>query len=272
MSKIEREIKILDVNPKEIMDKMNELGVRPKGKYIQDIYTFELPGVKETYEKALKSAEVDNERERIIDLITDIRPCFKKEDLALIERQIGTKDLLEYVKKGDLSKIDNDNMRKLMTKVNANYSRWIRLRKTGNETTITIKKIVNCSGEYEIDSVKELEFPVPSIEDGKEFLKDIGYYPELHQKKMRIAYDFNDTEIVIDKWPKISPYIEIEGNEKEEIRNVAHQLGYTAKDIRVMNTDEVYKEKGFDIYSYKNLDFSEEEKEEVKEYLEYNPI
>ena len=43
MSNIEREIKILNVDAKRVMLKMKELGVKPKGKYIQDIYTFNFP-------------------------------------------------------------------------------------------------------------------------------------------------------------------------------------------------------------------------------------
>ena len=58
---------------------------------------------------------------------------------------------------------------------------------------------------------------------------------------------------------------------KEDICGVVKDLGFRAPDMKVMNTDDVYKENGLDIYSYKNLDFSEKELEEVKEILEYDP-
>ena len=49
MSNIEREIKILNVDAKRVMLKMKELGVKPKGKYIQDIYTFNFPTVNDDF-------------------------------------------------------------------------------------------------------------------------------------------------------------------------------------------------------------------------------
>ena len=49
MSNIEREIKILNIDAKRVMLKMKELGVKPKGKYIQDIYTFNFPTVNDDF-------------------------------------------------------------------------------------------------------------------------------------------------------------------------------------------------------------------------------
>lgn len=86
---------------------------------------------------------------------------------------------------------------------------------------------------------------------------------------MRIAYDYKNTEIVIDKWPKLDPYIEIEGPSKEEIDEVVLMLGYHLEDAIVINTDDVYKEVGIDIYSdeYKDLSFSSEEELQINEYM-----
>ena len=271
MSHIEKEIKILNVNAKETMKKMEQLGVEPKGKYIQDVYTFDFPTVNESFESKLKTAEDTKDNVQLIDFIRDIRPCFTKKDLNTFKSLLGTEDIIEYVTNGgELKKLQCDEINDIIKSVNDNYSKWIRLRQTGKQTTITIKKIVNSSGEYELDAVRELEFEVPSINEGKEFLEALGYYPSLHQKKMRIAYDYNNTELVIDKWPKIPAYIEVEGENKEDICNVVKNLGYRAQDMRVMNTDNVYEENGLDIYSFKNLDFSEDELKEVESILNYD--
>ena len=271
MSHIEKEIKILNVNAKETMKKMEQLGVEPKGKYIQDVYTFDFPTVNESFESKLKIAEDTKDNVQLIDFIRDIRPCFTKKDLNTFKSLLGTEDIIEYVTNGgELKKLQCDEINDIIKSVNDNYSKWIRLRQTGKQTTITIKKIVNSSGEYELDAVRELEFEVPSINEGKEFLEALGYYPSLHQKKMRIAYDYNNTELVIDKWPKIPAYIEVEGENKEDICSVVKNLGYRAQDMRVMNTDNVYEENGLDIYSFKNLDFSEDELKEVESILNYD--
>ena len=272
MSHIEKEVKILNVNAKEIMKKMSQLGVEPKGKYIQDVYTFDFPTVDKSFGNAIRSAQDTKDSEQLVDLIRDIRPCFTKENLQTFKSILGTEDIISYIENGgDLTKLEAPAIAEIMRTVNENYSKWIRLRQTGNQSTITIKKIVNSRGEYELDAVRELEFEVPNIEEGKEFLKSLGYYPSLHQKKMRIAYDYNNTEIVIDRWPKIPAYIEIEGETKEEICNVVKKLGFRAPDMKVMNTDDVYSENGLDLYSFKDLDFSREELDEVNSILEYSP-
>ena len=56
MSHIEKEVKILNVDAKETMQKMSQLGVEPKGKYIQDVYTFDFPTVNESYDSKLEIA------------------------------------------------------------------------------------------------------------------------------------------------------------------------------------------------------------------------
>ena len=87
---------------------------------------------------------------------------------------------------------------------------------------------------------------------------------------MRIAYDYKNTEIVIDKWPKLLPYIEIEGPTKEEIEEAVLMFGYEVKDAIVINTDDVYSQNGIDIYSkeYCDLSFDENELKDVNSYME----
>ena len=174
MSNIEREIKILNVDAKRVMLKMKELGVKPKWKYIQDIYTFNFPSVNDDLNNKLHALNTGG-KEPLLDLLEEIKACFTRKDLELIKTVLGTKDIVKYVsnaKVEDLNLLDNSKVHDLMKKVNKNYSKWIRLRQTADETTITIKKIVNSNGEYNLDDVKELEFRVPSIDDGK----DVKYY------------------------------------------------------------------------------------------------
>ena len=270
MGKIEREIKILNVDVKSVKSKLEELGISPKGKYIQDVYTFDLPTVDELYVSFVNKVITSGDKRGFIKLINEIKPCFDKKDIDTIKKVLGTSDFIKYIDDGsDLKKLLSEELIEMMKKTNENFSKWVRLRKTENDITITIKKIVNSKGIYELDAVDELEFDVPSIEEGKEFLEDLGYFFERHQTKMRIAYDYKNTEIVIDKWPRLSPYIEVEGPTKKEIEEVVKMLGYDVKDAIVINTDDVYNMEGIDIYSkeYANLEFTSEEEEEINEYL-----
>lgn len=271
MGQIEREIKLLNVDVNKIKSIFKEKEIEPKGKFIQDVYTFDLPTVDELYIKYIEEFIEKKDKRGLEKLIIEIRPCFDKDDANLIENILGTKDILEFINKAnEYEKLKSDKLIELMKKTNENFSKWIRLRQTGDETTITIKRIVNSKGEYELDAVNELEINVPSIEDGKQLLEDLGYFFARHQIKMRIAYDYKNTEIVIDKWPRLKPYVEVEGPTKEEIDEVVLMLGYNTEDAIVINTDDVYSEIGIDIYAdkYRDLSFDEKEIEEVNSYME----
>ena len=65
-------------------------------------------------------------------------------------------------------------------------------------------------------------------------------------------------------------YIEIEGPTLDEIMEVVYLLGYKDSDVKIVNTDTVYLEQGIDIYKeeYNNLDFSKEEINIIKKYME----
>ena len=271
MSQIEREIKLLDVNVKKVVRNLHENGIEPKGKYIQDVYTFDLPSVDSLYKKYVEELINDGELRKIQNLIKEIRPCFSKEDLSIFESELGSSDILEFILNNvdDYSKLNSEKIIEIMKTVNENFSKWVRLRQTGEETTLTIKKIVDSKGQYELDAVEELEINVPNIDTGVELLENLGYFFERHQIKMRIAFDYKNTEIVIDKWPKLKPYIEVEGPTAEEIEEAVVMLGYDPKEAIVINTDDLYTEIGIDVYSKENSDlsFDDLEKKEVEEYL-----
>ena len=272
MGKIEREIKILNINVNEIKSILEKKGIKSKGKYIQDVYTYDLPSVVELYKKYVEILMNNNDKREILKLINEIKPCFDKKDIEVIDKLLNVKDIIDFIENpdSDYCKLLNEELIKVIVKANENFSKWIRLRRTGDKTTITIKRVVNGKGEYALDAVNELEIDVPSIEDGKQLLSDLGYFFARHQTKMRIAYDYKNTEIVIDKWPKLAPYIEIEGPTKEDIDDAVLMLGYEPKDTIIINTDDVYKQIGIDIYSeeYSNLSFTESEEEEVQAYME----
>lgn len=272
MRQIEREIKILNIDVNYIKSILKKNGIEPKGKFIQDVYAFDLPTVDELYKRYVEIFLKSHDIRGLKKLILEIKPCFDEKDVSLIEKNLGTKDILDFISdnKNDFSKLKSDEIYELMKKANENFSKWVRLRQTGDKTTITIKRIVNSKGEYALDAVNELEFDVPSIEDGKQLLEDLGYFFARHQVKMRIAYDYKNTEIVIDKWPKLAPYIEVEGPTKEEIEETVLMLGYKEKDAIVINTDDIYSENGIDVYSseYSDLSFDEKELKEINSYME----
>ncbi len=129
---------------------------------------------------------------------------------------------------------------------------WIRLRTNGITTTLTYKNVEKNT----IDGTKELEIEVEDFEKTNEMLKILGYLPKAFQENKRIRYLLNGTEIDLDSWPLIPPYMEIEGKSKEEIEAIEKLLEVEKSKVTYLNCSDVYKEiYGIDSSKIKELKF-----------------
>ena len=128
---------------------------------------------------------------------------------------------------------------------------WIRLRTDGKKTTMDIKEIQNDN----IDGTKELEINVDDFEKTDLFLEKLGYVAKGYQENRRISYILDDTEIEIDFWPQIPPYMEIEAKSVAKVEMMIEKLGFDRSQATSIDTGKVYKKYGIDIYSIKELKF-----------------
>ena len=129
---------------------------------------------------------------------------------------------------------------------------WIRLRTTGEETTLTYKNIEKDS----IDGTKELEIEVSDFEETNQLLNVLGYIAKGYQENKRIRYSLNGVEIDIDSWPLIPSYMEIEGDSVEEVKKIEDLLEVDKSKITALNCQDIYKEVyGIDIEKIKELKF-----------------
>jgi adenylate cyclase class 2 len=99
---------------------------------------------------------------------------------------------------------------------------YLRIRDEGTKVTITYKQFNDLS----VDGAKEIELTVSNFESVIELLNAVGLPYRSFQETRRETWEINDVEIVLDEWPWLKPYIEIEGNSETEIRNVAEKLGF----------------------------------------------
>lgn len=100
--------------------------------------------------------------------------------------------------------------------------RFIRLRTIGDKTTLTYKENKNQT----VDSAHEIEFGVEDPVKVTELFEKVGLVAYRHQEKKRHSFLLNDTVIDIDTWPKIPPYVEIEGKSENHLRQVSASLGF----------------------------------------------
>jgi adenylate cyclase class 2 len=129
------------------------------------------------------------------------------------------------------NKISEDVLLTTVTFSNPYNNTAVRLRKIDNEIIFTIKVVVP---DKKFKIRKEYETKVNDFEVFKRQLEILGFKQLMLQEKKRITYKYKNSEIVIDKYPDIPAYIEIEGS-KEEIKEIVNKLGYTIEDTTQIN-------------------------------------
>ena len=100
----------------------------------------------------------------------------------------------------------------------ANHGR-LRIRDEGSSVTFTFK--TRGDGKY----AQEFETTVSSYAATAEILEAIGLLPYTTQQSKRETWQLDDVEVVLDVWPWVSPYLEIEGPSEAAIQSGASKLG-----------------------------------------------
>ncbi|CAN5180791.1 hypothetical protein BH09PAT3_BH09PAT3_5820 [soil metagenome] len=135
--------------------------------------------------------------------------------------------------------------------VPAKQGEWLRLRTDGNETTLTYKKI----SSSQIDGTIEHEVVVSDFDNTLTILKNAGMSPKGYQENRREAYLLNGAELSIDYWPQLQPYLEIEAQNEEAVKEIARLLGFDANQLTGKNTEAIYADKGIDLKTIEDLRF-----------------
>jgi adenylate cyclase, class 2 len=98
---------------------------------------------------------------------------------------------------------------------------YIRVRDEGRKITLTYKQFTSLS----VDGAQEVEVVVDSFDDAVNIFTAIGMVVASLQESKREVWSYKNCEIVLDEWPWLNPYIEIEGDSEEDLIRVAEVLG-----------------------------------------------
>lgn len=99
---------------------------------------------------------------------------------------------------------------------------WVRVRDEGNKITMTLK-VVDGDG---IENQKEILLAIDSFERAEEFLIMLGCEKKSYQENKRELWKLNNAEVTIDEWPFLEPFVEIEGDSEQSVREVAGTLSF----------------------------------------------
>jgi adenylate cyclase class 2 len=114
---------------------------------------------------------------------------------------------------------------------------FVRIRDQGDKVTMAYKQR---DDEFDMHGTKEIEVEVSDFQKTVDLLGAAGWPAITYQESRRETWQYDDVEIVIDEWPWIKPYIEIEGPSEARVREVAEALGFLWADHVLGSVDVIY--------------------------------
>lgn len=117
---------------------------------------------------------------------------------------------------------------------------FIRIRDEGDKVTLCLKKKTKSLEASTIDSTYEIETTVGDFDTAVELFKVAGWHYITYQESRRETWRYGDVEVVIDEWPWIQPYIEIEGASEEAVKQAAADLGFDWTEAMFGSVDIIY--------------------------------
>lgn len=122
--------------------------------------------------------------------------------------------------------------------VDRNPDAYVRVRDEGDKATMTFKQFDDIS----LHGAKEVEVEVSSFDYARDILQRSGLIPKSYQETRRETWHLDDVEVVIDEWPWLRPFIEIEGGSEQVVRQAAAALGLDWKDAVFGAATQAYRQ------------------------------
>ena len=114
---------------------------------------------------------------------------------------------------------------------------FIRIREGESSVTLTYKQFEDKS----VDGAKEIETKVESFEDTLKIFENAGLKYKSLQESKREIWEIGNTQIVIDQWPWLNTYIEIESDNSDDVQKISNLLGLKWEDAVFGSVDNAYR-------------------------------
>jgi adenylate cyclase class 2 len=108
-----------------------------------------------------------------------------------------------------------------VSKINGTYA---RVRDEGDKITMSIKT-QGVHGNLAMADQKEICLVIDNFDMGKMFLDNMNLHLKGYHEYYRETWELEGAEIVIDTWPALQSYIEIESHSEERVWDLARKLG-----------------------------------------------
>ena len=114
---------------------------------------------------------------------------------------------------------------------------FVRIRDEGNRVTMAYKQR---DDESHIQGTKEIEVEVSDFDGTVKLLEAAGWPSMTYQESKRETWKLGVAEIVLDEWPWIPPYIEIEAPDEATVKVTSEKLGFQWEDAIIGSVDVIY--------------------------------
>jgi adenylate cyclase, class 2 len=115
---------------------------------------------------------------------------------------------------------------------------YLRVRDEGDVVRLSAKTHAREDGN--IADQKEVDVIVSDFDKTVQILRLAGLKSDRFQINLRETWKFENTEIVIDSWPWLDTYTEIEGPTEQSVKVAAEKLGFDWNRSIVTSVTEVY--------------------------------
>jgi len=120
---------------------------------------------------------------------------------------------------------------------------WVRIRDEGDKITLTFKRSI----EHEFGGASEIEVTVSDYQKTIDIFKATGLTVHSDQETKRETWTLDGAEIVLDEWPWLNPFIEIEAASEKLVRDVSQTLDFEWNDAVFGSVTTAYREQYPDI-------------------------
>lgn len=117
----------------------------------------------------------------------------------------------------------------------------LRLRTRDDKSFVTRKEVIAFDDAKEM---REIEFDVDDPDEFREFMASIGAEKIEENTKNRVKWVKDDVEFVIDKFPDISPFLEVEAPDRQEMKKVFQKLGFSMEETVNWGSKEIFEHYG----------------------------
>ena len=114
---------------------------------------------------------------------------------------------------------------------------FVRVRDEGDRVTLTYKQF----DEASLTGAKEIEVSVSDFDATVALLERVNLVHKSFQESRRETWQLGEVEVVLDEWPGLKPYVEIEGPTEIAVKNAAWSLGFAWSDAVFGSVTEVYQ-------------------------------